>query len=620
MTDPITALPEWNLETIYPGLTSSEYRHDSEKLEQLITKTDTTIASFFTETHTVLPSDQTLANFKRAMDHLNEATLIAWKIDSYVAAILDTDAKNTEALSSEGYIQQQLALLKIHSQQLITWAEHVGIDTLESRLVLTRNLAQSLRRRTEYTSRLMSREEESLAAELRRCGSSAWSQLRRSITSAMRVRWDDGESERSLTISDLRALMRSPNRDVRKAIYEAECASWSANAIPLAASLNAIKAEATLLSARRGWSNPLEEALWQFGLNRAVLDSLLSVTWDALPHFHRFLRAKARLIGTPQLAWYDMIAPIGADKLWDFHDAENLVVQAFQGFSPSMGSLANRAFRDQWIDAQPRAGKQSGGLCYWIGNGVSRIRLDFDGGYDGVRTIAHELGHAYHATVLTSARRTALEIETTPLSMWETASKFCEQLVHHEITQQRKKTKRDQLTILDGRLTAMYRSIVEALTVFRFEDRFFIEQGSGGLGVEKINELMTEARVKTSGDALDSDTLFPWTWAALPNLYLVDTSYYNLPYLIAQLIGVSLYAQYEEDQSGFHLVFDQALSTTGSGSLSTFLSHFGTNGSSKEYWSAGLGVIIRDIDRYEELVNLTGTALMPSSKGEQRGA
>ncbi len=606
MTDPSRTLPEWDLATIYPSVTSSEYRRDLDVLERLAAELDTVVASLGDAPPALALSDRELAMFELGMVRLNEATLAAWKLDSYVAAILDTDANNAVARSAEDHIQQLLTHLTAHGRHLIAWTERFGVDALTDRSALASDLAYPLQRMTERATKLMPEGEELLAAELRRCGAAAWSQLRRNVTASMQVRWGDGEAERSIPLGDLRALTSAADRDIRQAAYKAECAAWSANAIPLTAALNGIKGEAVLLAVRRGWTSPLDEALWRFGLDRPALDALLTATYDALPQFHRFLRAKARLMGSPRLAWYDMTAPVGTGEMWTFRDAESLVVEAFREFSSSMGSLADRAFREQWIDARPRSGKQSGGLCYWLGDGVSRIRLEFHPGYDGVRTIAHELGHAYHAAVLAAARRTALEIETTPLPMWETASKFCEQLVHHEAVRRGVNTGGDHLTVLDGRLTAMYRSIVEMLTVFLFEDRLFARQGAGALSVEEINDLMTEARAETSGGALDPSTPFPWTWAALPNLYLIDTPFYNLPYLIAQLIGVGLYAQYEDDQSGFRHAFDEALAMTGAGSLSTFVGHFGMDSSSAEFWGAGLRVIARDIDRYEALVRHPG--------------
>ena len=53
----------------------------------------------------------------------------------------------------------------------------------------------------------------------------------------------------------------------------------------------------------------------------------------------------------------------------------------------------------------------------------SLVLLNFDGSFDSVQTLAHELGHAYHNTQL--ANRTPYQRQT-PMALAETASIFCE--------------------------------------------------------------------------------------------------------------------------------------------------------------------------------------------------
>lgn len=619
MIDPSETLPHWDLTSIYPSITSPAYHRDLDALERLVAELGTVVANLGDAQAALELSDREVELFELGMSRLNEATLAAWKLDSFVAAILDIDVTTPEARSAETHIQQVLAKLNRHARCFIAWINRCGIDVLTDRSELARDLTYPLERRTRHAARTMSDREESLASELRRYGASAWSQLRRDVIASMRVRWSTYDREVTVSIGELRSMMSVPDREVRRTAYEAECAAWSADAIPLAAALNGIKGEASLLAGRRGWASPLDETLWQFGLDRSTLETLLAVTYDALPEFRRFLRLKAHLIGTPSLAWYDLEAPVGTGQAWTFKEATSLVVDAFHRFSPSMGALADRAIGERWIDARPRPGRQGGGLCYWLGDGVSRIRLDFRANYDGVRTMAHELGHAYHAAILDTSGRTALEIENTPQPAWETASKFCEQLVFHEAMRKAQDSAGEQLAVLDGHLTAVYRSIVEALTVYLFETRLFSRQGVQAMGPEELNALMLGARAETSGDALAPDTPFPWTWAALPNLYLVGAPFYNLPYLIAQLVGIGLYARYEEDRPRFRQRFDEALAMTGAESFSRFVDHFEIEGSAIELWQAGFGVIARDIDRYEALVRQTSRNLTAPPDGFHNG-
>ncbi len=54
-----------------------------------------------------------------------------------------------------------------------------------------------------------------------------------------------------------------------------------------------------------------------------------------------------------------------------------------------------------------------------VTDGVSRVLCNFDGSFDSVQTLAHELGHAYHNVNL--GERTPMQ-RSTPMALAETAA------------------------------------------------------------------------------------------------------------------------------------------------------------------------------------------------------
>ena len=111
---------------------------------------------------------------------------------------------------------------------------------------------------------------------------------------------------------------------------------------------------------------------------------------------------------------------------WSYEEARALIEEQFAGYSPKMRDLARRAFADRWIDAGTRPGKVGGGFCMGLREEESRILVNYTPAFDGVSTLAHELGHAYHN--LTLATRTMLQ-RSTPMTLAETASTFCETVI-----------------------------------------------------------------------------------------------------------------------------------------------------------------------------------------------
>ena len=153
------------------------------------------------------------------------------------------------------------------------------------------------------------------------------------------------------------------------------------------------------LSSRRGWDDPLDQALFANAIDRPTLDALMLAIEEALPDFRRYLRAKARLLGLPVLAAYDIFAPVGEPAPWSFDTSRAFIVDRFAVYSPRLGALAERAFAERWIDAGPRPGKDGGAFSMPVGGDESRVFLNFLPVYDWMSALAHELGHSYHCAI-----------------------------------------------------------------------------------------------------------------------------------------------------------------------------------------------------------------------------
>jgi oligoendopeptidase F len=94
----------------------------------------------------------------------------------------------------------------------------------------------------------------------------------------------------------------------------------------------------------------------------------------SLPHWHRYLRAKAELLGhTDGLPWWDLLAPVGRPKRFEWPQATAAVHEAFATYSPRLAGLVETAVAESWIDAEPRAGKVGGAYCMSITDGVTTM-------------------------------------------------------------------------------------------------------------------------------------------------------------------------------------------------------------------------------------------------------
>ncbi len=450
-----------------------------------------------------------------------------------------------------------------------------------------------------FQSRQLSPMEESLAADLARSGADAWSRLQETLSSTLSVVWDD-DTQETKSVVELRALAYDRDRGVRRRAWEKELDAWKSVETPIAFALNGVKGATNTLNTRRGWRSTLERSTRQNRLSHEALDALIGEMRSALPLFRRYLRIKARSIGVERLGFYDLFAPVGNNTTrWSYVEAIEYIRTMLADFDPDLGTFVRRLRDERWIDTDPRPGKVGGGYCIdFPVTGQSRILTNFDGTYDGMSTLAHELGHAWHSELL---RDLPAGQRHYPMTLAETASIFNETLVFYRALEDITDTDA-QLYILEQYLQGVTQVIVDILSRFEFESAVMERRRSHELSPDEFCRLMTEAQNATYGDALDGDSLHPYMWAVKGHYYRSELGFYNFPYAFGQLFGLGLYVTYEEEPGGFASRYRALLRETGRNDAVTVAADVGFDIESPTFWRSGLERIATLIDRFEELV------------------
>ena len=429
----------------------------------------------------------------------------------------------------------------------------------------------------EESRHLMSPEEEALAAELQRSGSSAWERLMRAITSSI--------ADKGVTLTELRSLASSPDRAVRRDAYERETGILAEHKTAIAASLNGIKGTVLTLERRRGWKDPLDRSLFASSITRETLDSLIAAIEKSLPAFRDYFRTKAGLLGLDKMDFFDLFAPVGSShREYSFSEARDIVVSSYSSFSPEMGEFAESAFSRGWIDAEPRKGKAGGAYdTFFPEKGESRVFCNFDGSYDSVATIAHELGHAYHDSIV---RDLPPSLSTYPMTLAETASIFAEMLVFDHVLSNAEGD--EALLIIESFVQSSAQTIVDIYSRYLFEESVFRRRREGEISADGLSDLMLDAQEKAYGDGLGIKHRY--MWAVKSHYYSADFSFYNYPYAFGQLFALSLYSRRREE--GFPELYRKVLRSTGMMDAADVAAISGADIADVDFWRAGLSVIL----------------------------
>ncbi len=596
--------PTWSVTDFYPGLDSPTFLADFERLMSC----GDSLAELF-DHHDIrsIPSsasgDDTPSDIGGAsvaanevIAALNGANDLGRTLWAFVYAHIRSDSTDDVAQGFAARIGALIGRNRGLNARLAAWLAAVGVDRLATTSTAVAEHIGTLSRLAARAAHQMSEPEENLAAELSTTGSMAWTQLHAAVTSQLTVEVELPDGPRRMSIGEARSLATHAQPEVREAAFEAELRGWPQVAPVCAAALNGVKGEALILNRRRGWPSAVDVALFANVVDRGTYEAMTAAVVESLPHFQRFVLAKAARHGHPGgLPWWDLVAPPPtASAEWTWEQGLDLVRTAFADYGGDLGGIVDRAISERWIDALPRPGKATGASSMPFFADRSLVNLTFTGSLEQVIITAHELGHSYHNMRL--AARTAMQRDV-PMSLAETASIFCETLFVHVGLQHASGA--DRLAMLDADLCGATQTVVDIHTRVLFETAVFERRATRTLGVNELNELMLDAQRQAFGASVHEDTLHPYMWAVKQHYY--TSNYYNWQYTFGLLFGLGLFAHYLKDPATFRSEYDEMLSRAGMDTADELAARFGIDLTDIAFWRSSIDVLHGRIDQYERL-------------------
>ncbi|MEO7804065.1 MAG: M3 family oligoendopeptidase [Actinomycetota bacterium] len=588
-------LPRWDMSVVFPSLDSPEFETEFKAVIDAVRS----LKDLFDRNGVRKTDDSSVdvATFDEVLGQQNQLSERVRTLGAYVSSFITTDSRDDYAQGKISELQGELIVLTKLGKRFEAWVGSLDVEKLISESALASDHAFVLRKAKRSSEHLMPEGEEDLAADLSLSGSLPWSRLHNNVASRLLVDVEKPSGAETLPMSAVRALAHDPDASVRQAAFKAELKAWETVSVPLAAAMNSIKGTANTLNQRRGWADSLEPALFNNNIDREILEAMQSACTESFPDFRRYLKAKASLLGKPTMAFWDLFAPVGgaeSSRRWDYDDAKEFIVSQFATFSDRLSGLADRAFKENWVDVSPRLGKTDGAFCMGLRGEESRVLLNFEPSFDSVGTLAHELGHAYHN--LNLAKRTPAQ-RATPMALAETASIFCQTIITNAVLVDA--SDEEKLSILENDLQDACQVTVDIHSRFIFEKSVFEGRERRELSVEELCNNMLDAQKQTYGDGLDPDELHPYMWAMKPHYY--GSSYYNWPYTFGLLFGLGLYAQFGQDPDKFRGGYDDLLSSTGLADAAELGKRFEIDFRSPDFWRSSLDVIRERVVEFETL-------------------
>lgn len=601
----------WDLNFLYPGIDDPQIDKDVEKFAEMAKK--------FHADHNGKLS-QTLG---KAISDYSEIEMLGSKINIYLGCTLSVDVSNAKVKAKKADVERIFAailgeFISFFHLQIIELPDAELEKFYESDAVVAKHRPWIEHLRISKPH-VLSEPVEAAIVKRSPFGPGAWSEFYEEVESDLVFKYKRKEK----TITEMLNIM-TVSKDAEERframtmINEAlggYFSKYSAQTLYMVSGSSAVERR------ERNYRHPMESRNKDNRIGDAVVDALHNSVLEAAPALiQRYYRMKAAHLGLKTLRWSDRNAPMPfADtSVIPFKEAMEIVVVAYENFSPTLAEIVRKMFAEKRIDAPAMKNKQGGAYnCSAVIPGnipVSLNFLNYLGSSESVMTMAHELGHAVHGILAGQAQ--GVVMQDTPIVYCETASIFGEMTAFNFLKKRLadNNDKKSLLALLMRRADDILNTSVRQISFSNFERRihgmdrdFKSWTEPKKLSPEELNLIWLEITKSFYGE---DGEIFIYKnmerfWAYISHFY---RPFYVYGYAFGELLTQSLYAAKDKFGNDFARLYLDLLKAGGTKNATELLKPFGLDPSDEKFWSSGimngLGSIIEEAERLSAELNI----------------
>lgn len=510
-----TEADRWNLQDLYP--TVEAWNADYAKLDAQLKE--------FGACKGKLGSS--VARFKACFDLQYDIVKRYYRISGYSGKVYDQNTSDTAGLE----LNQRAATLGSRVGQALSFVSpevlKMGERKVEAFLKQDKSLAvyrQPLREILRAAPHTLSTEGEAIVADMALAtgaASSTYSILSNADMPWPQITLSDG-TKVTIDQSAYTKYRAVNNRDDRKAVFDAFWGKWKSFERTYGVLFYEKMKRDTVYGKLRKYPSTLANALDSNNVPVAVYDQLIAQVNANLPTLHRYFKLRAKMLGVPEMRYYDIYPPlVKSDLQYPVEQAKALTLAAVKPLGADYGAAMDLGFRSRWMDAYPRKSKRSG--AYMSGSAYDvhpYVLLNYNDDYESVSTLAHEWGHALHSYM--SNKKQPFPTANYPIFTAEIASTTNEVLLLDHMLKVAKNDD-ERLLYLGSALENMRGTFFRQAMFAEFEREVHarVDKGESLTGAG-LSKLYGDILKRYHGDAqgvVKIDDLYAIEWAFIPHFY-----------------------------------------------------------------------------------------------------
>ena len=582
--------PSWDLSDFYSSITDKKIAAD---IKKITTDTKKFVSEFLGKV-----SKLSAPQLFRAIKKYEEISEKIGKVSCYAQLLYASDLSNQDNVAFHQNISETLS--KFESDLIFFTLELNKIDDKKIATLLKNSDLKKyqpfIRDLRSFKKHQLSEELEKFSLEKNITGRSAFVRLFDETVNNLKFSY----RKKTLNSQEIFDLLSNSDETIRKDAAKAIGVTFEANSKLFAFITNILAKDKDVDDSWRGFAKPISARNLSNFVEDEVVEVLVQKVKDNYTNIsHRYYKIKAKMLGKKMLNYWDRNAPLSLaeNKIIPWEEAKNLVLAAYEEFSPKLAEVGKIFFEKNWIDAAVKTGKDSGAFSHPCVPSVHPyILMNYQGKVRDVMTLAHELGHGVHQYL---ARSQGYFMSGTPLTLAETASVFGEQLTFQKILKNETNAKKKKL-IIASKIEDMINTVVRQIAFLEFEKKVHDARKEGEIALEKLCQFWMEIQRESLGPIFKFDEEYRFFWSYIP--HFIHSPFYVYAYAFGDCLVNSLYGVYQAGEvKNFEEKYLEMLAGGGIKHHKEMLKPFGLSVSDPQFWQAGLDVIIGYIDQLEAM-------------------
>lgn len=364
--------------------------------------------------------------------------------------------------------------------------------------------------------------------------------------------------------------------------------------------MNTLSAHAkgqVLLAKARNFKNALSASLFEDGVEEDLFHKVLYMGNEKYHDYvQEYFSLRKEILQLDVQHVYDIQLELvnEVDVKYSIDDCFDIMDEALKVLGDDYIQLLHKAKAERWIDFMPCKGKRSGAYSWGTYDSKPYIMTNFNGDYESLSTLAHELGHSMHSYFSWENNRAMNS--GYRIFVAEVASTVNEVLLNDYLL----KTSKDnnyKAYILSNLLTQLIGTLYRQPMYAKFEyDLHTWVDNKEVISSQKITQHFLDLNKQYFGDSVEVDDLQRY------GCYYIPHFYYNF-YVYKYTLGMSVALSFvKRIQQGDVQAYREFLTKGGSESPLDELIHAGVDPRDDQVYDDAFTFFKETLDQFKELV------------------